>query len=415
MGNVKQYCAGFLGMALMGGCASTPDLSPGNPLPGIGLGASGNSIILSWAEEGPLARQMNANSTLTLVASYDTARGPVSNEVVTTARPSMQHRAVQFDLPNILKNTPNSQVCFRIVQNRRSIPVRIAQFSESSDAFYYSEWSQMAANNASLRRLEFNKSVLDQSVANYEAGNPSFYEWANERNLARVEQCESLQVDAHGPKPADAITGPEKVSAAKNHCVALFNEVPALYFRHTRRYKQVLEENGVPIRARMTGRTLASEVQREMPAGHRLFSSVSRMVSDLNAYGQGQRYLEANRLPIDDTALDNWVFSGGQVSTVMAVALTESYNACINEAENRFEASYRSWQTIQNSTNLQQRTELLRGACRARFESESNRLERLEGLREEQSANAAEIQRLVDSFAVSLPQKKELISQACPR
>lgn len=404
---VQQLCFSILSAGIVAGCASTPDLSAGNALPGIGLGASGTSILLSWDPESPIGRDLRPNTNLQLVASYDSPSGAVRGEPVSSVRIGSLYSAITFALPESLNNTATGPVCFQIVQNRRPVPVRIARPGESSAGFYYDEWVNVANTDRQLKTLQRDKVNIDQNVMNFEAGDPDFIEWQTNAGLASANDCDRLEVETNNVRPATALRGAAKITAAKQQCVALFSKLPDLRYRG--------KPSLTSTRPGLTPLSLAREIRGNIPDGNRMASVANALISDLTNHAPGRSYFEVAALPLNDnTARSLWDINEGQVTEANAIGLAEAYSGCISETENRIEQSYQSWQDGNDPSLKRQLNEARRAECRTRFQSFAAREERLEIWRARQRETDAKIAELEARSTGALPAEKPLIPEACP-
>lgn len=405
---LQRLSYGLLSAALLQACATTPDLSAGNPLPGIGLEASGSAVFLSWTPDGPLGTQLRPNTNLQLVASYDAQNGTVRGEPIASARVGAIYSGVKFDLPDNLNNVATGPVCFQIVQNRRAIPVRIARPGESSDGFYYNEWVAVANTGRALTALKRDKINIDQNVTNFEAGDPDFIVWRESSGLSSRGDCDSLTLQTSGVRPDTALQGSQRQTAARQQCTALFDRLPNKKFFTD---APTLAE----LRPGLTGRRLAQEVQASVPVGHRLAPVARQIISDLETHGTGRDYFDVAELPlIRTTAEALLLINKGEVSEANAIAFAEAYSGCLAEIEGRFEQSFEAWQASRDPALRQELTRARRSECRTRFDAFQQRDERLNYWLEQQAESDAKIAALENVAAVSLPNQKPLIPEACP-
>ncbi len=395
-----RVMAAVLGVGLAG-CATGASLSAGNALPGIALNAAGPSVLLSWDPEGPLGRQMTARTPVQVVASYPSARGPVTGEPVARATVDGSFAGLKFDLPDRLQQAPTGPVCLRLALRGRAIPVRIPDAGQTSDGFVYSEWESHAALGAQREALEQRRRVAETNLARVSTPGNEFEEWRQARGLSSEAQCETLTAQIDTSRPRTALTGAAKEAAARDHCVALFNAFPT-------------SSNGFGDRPGLTGLQLATEVRSALPAGHALRGTADGLLADIRRFGDGQTYLSARALAVDSSTKTSIAVADGRVNAVVATSLLESYTACVSEAEGRFDLSYKSWQETSSTLTQSARNEPLRQECRARFRTEEQRLTQLQQVQEENLAVEAEIEALAARQPEALPAQKSLIPAACP-
>ncbi|MEM9841519.1 MAG: hypothetical protein AAF767_02680 [Pseudomonadota bacterium] len=414
MGRLKAVRGWFAiagGAIVLHGCASTPDLSAGNPLPGIGLEASGPAVFLSWDADGPLGQQLRPNTNLQLVASYDTDNGAVRGEPVANARVGGIYSAIKFDLPDSLNNVATGPVCFQMVQNRRAIPVRIARPGESSDGFYYNEWVSVANSGRALNVLKRDKVNIDQNVANFAGGDPDFVNWQTREGLTSRADCETLTPnfsEMSSVRPDTALQGAQSDRASRQQCVALLDRFPdQRFFIDTPALSR--------LRPGLTGLQLAREMRANVPSTHRLAPVAEQLVTDFQTLGPGRDYFEVAQLPINRATLEGFLsVNKGVVTEANAISLTEAYSGCLSETQARFDQSYQAWQASRDPALRQDLTQARRAECRTRFDSFQQREDRLAYWLEQQAENQAEIDAIESASLVSLPDRKPLIPEACP-
>lgn len=395
-----------IGLAALVGCASTAHLNPGNPLPGIGLGAAGQFVLLSWADDSPLARQMQPRSQVDILASYPTENGPVTNEPISSTSVVAQADGVRFALPEELQHTPTGPVCLRLRANRQIIPVRIPTSLQTSDGFYYAEWEVHATSKARRSSIERRISITEKSIANFEAPDTDFDSWRTRRNLVSVDQCSTLTSQANDARPRSALQGLEKRNAARTHCVALFNS----FTRQMRRLRSSAEGVNNP---KVTPLEAAQEIRNLLPADSTLSSAAQDLVNEVTEFGAGQLYFDTASLAIDEATNRTLLLANGKFTPVTARTILEVRNACISEAETRMDQSYQSWRSNNSNTARAARDIPLQDECRARFQNQANRIEQLEDLMNQRRSLEQELRSVRSTAGSSLPNQKNLIPHAC--
>lgn len=396
----KAATSAAVGLAILAGCATGASLSAGNPLPGIALSANGPSVLLSWDPEGPLGRQLGPRTPVQIVAAYPSERGQISGEPVASAVVDGQFPGLKFDLATRVQQVPTGPVCLRLATRGRAIPVRIPDAGKTSDGFLYSEWEAQAGQEAKRHGLSQRMRIVDTNLARVSAPSGDFDSWRQSRGLSNAAQCETLTADISQERPRTALTGAAKEAAARSHCVALFNDFPN-------------DPAGFEGRSGLTGSQLASEIKQTLPRSHALTGAADNLIADIRRYGAGQVYLSTTGFAVDSATTNSLRIANGRVNEVTATSLLESYNACISEAEGRFELSYRSWRETSSSTVQGGRNEPLRQECRARFRAEDQRLTQLGQVRDEQARLQVELQALSNEKPPPLPAQKTLIPYAC--
>ena len=405
---LKRLSSFVLATCMLQACATTPDLSAGNPLPGIGLEASGNSVLLSWAEDGPLGQLLRTNSNVQLVASYPSESGNVSGEPISSARVGAIYSGVKFDLPDNLRNIATGPVCFRITHNRRSIPVRIARPGESSDGFYYNEWVEISNKSRSLKVLEKDKTTIDRNVENFRAGDTDFITWRDRSGLSMRSDCDNIVVETSTERPKDALQGAQKVVAAKQQCVALFYKIP------TKRFFNDADPLATQ-RPGLTALLLAQEIRSKIPSSSKFSIVANQLVTDLQSYGSGRALFKVAELPLlKSTELSLFTDVEDGLSESDAVSLAEAYAGCLNETENRIDLSYQSWQSSRDPALKAKLTKTRRQECRTRFDSYQQKEDRLQHWLDQQAEIDAQIARLKSASETSLPSRRPLIPYSCP-
>lgn len=380
-------------LVLASSCASTANLAAGNPLPGIGLGASGDAILLSWTEGSPLANRLPPRTQVRVLASYDTEYGKVSSEVVGRSNVRAGFPGIKLKLADALQFAPSGPVCLRLAVGRSPIPVRIPHYDQSSDGFYYDEWASIAAVKGEQKFLETQYQTISSNVENFSEPDPNFEAWRIENNLSSVAQCNTLTNVTPGTKPPTALQGQAKVAAAKRQCVALYKR--AEVFSDFPAVDALLEATAQNATA---------------------YSSAVKMRDDMERYSPGKVYFPGSNLPIVGTLRTMLSVNSDEegVSEVLAKLVIEAYQACETEAQTRFDESVRSWNEVSNPDTLAQREAPLRKLCQARFAREGDRLNRLAEFRGIKAEIEAELNAMNSSQASALPENKRLIPHACP-
>ena len=379
------------------GCVTTDSLQPGNPLPGIGLQAADQNILLSWDPESPVGRSIRGQRRIELVATYPSRGGLVQGERVATAQVHSGLTGVQFRLPDTLQNLPTGPVCLRFSPQRgRSLPVRIAKSGESSDGFYYREWEAKAALVAQHAEMDIDKQRLTTRLAEAEAVGASFARWSADRDIQQASQCETLQPSKITTRPPTALTGSDKVQASRRHCVAQLNR---------------LDNDDEPIPA---SRRIAETLNNVLGASHPQSATVQQMIADTNEFGRGRYILPDEYLPLTQTTSELRRAPGTAIDSVLASAIVDAYSSCRSESENQLEASYQQWLQLRNIEASGAQVEPVRQECRARFESESNRLEAVADMEADLARVETELAAILGTTNTVLPAQKALVGDACP-
>ncbi len=383
-------------------CGSTPNLSPGNPLPGIGLGASNNSVLLSWTPDGVLARQLRPRTRVNIMASYDTEFGPVFNEIISTKSVASGFTGLKFNLPETLRFPPLGDVCLRLAVGRRAIPIRIARQNESIDGFYYDEWAEKAKTSSKKTDINSRLSVVNQNIKNFSSTDSNFELWRKENNLTSVNDCETLATTISYNRPATALEGKAKTTAAAKQCVYLYEQT----VKNPRRFykEQTLAFSDI------------DGIINATKASSRHSNLAKQMQKDFANYSPGKEFFIGSSLPLSSAPLRSRssVKKDGKISEVAARILVEAYEGCKLEAENRFTASFRNWKEVTASTTIAAREEPMRKLCRARFQRQDTRLTRLNEFKQKKAEIEAEQQAYASNKLARLPEKKSLIPHACP-
>ncbi len=377
------------------GCGTTSILSPGDPLPGVGLGASEESILLSWSTDGQLSRRLRNRTKLNILASYSTEFGSVINEVISSNTVTAGFPGLKFNLPKALKLTPLGPVCLRLAIGRKAIPLRIPKPSKSIDGFYYNEWAANAAFFTKKISMQNQLNTITRNVNTFAKPNQDFEAWRLRNNLASVSQCGNWTSITVADEPDTALQGKAKLTAARRQCVALylkkFSANPE-FSKISRIVKAVKTDNIYKV--------LANDMKH-----------------DFVKFSPGLIYFPGSKLPLDQSAYNQSVLEDGEnISLIGAKLLIDSYGACKLEAEKRFEASYTNWKEVNSEKTIAARKKPLAKMCRARFDRDARRVDTLDELRQEKSKIEAELRlfEYEEGKLVVLPKKKLLVSHACP-
>jgi len=383
-------------------CGSTPNLSPGNPLPGIGLGASKNTILLNWAKDGVLARQLRPSARLNILASYNTEYGPVSNEVVSTQSVTYGVTGLKFNLPATLRLPPVSNVCLRLAVGRQAIPIRIAHSNESNNGFYYDEWAQKVQASTKEADIKSNLSIVNQNIKNFSTPDPNFELWREKNNLSSIDDCETLATTISYDRPNTALQGKAKAVASAQQCVYLYNYT----VKNPRRF---VKEKNIAF-SNIDGIIKATK------SSSRHNTLAKQMKSDFEQYSPGKEFFMGSSLPLNSSPLRSRssLNKDGDVSEVAARILVEAYEGCKLEAENRFSASFKNWKEVTASTTISAREKPMQKLCKARFTAQKSRLNRLNEFKQMKSEIEAEYKSFSHEKLADLPEKKALIPHACP-
>lgn len=386
---IRLTCSMVFTVIVLFGCASGPDLRPGNPLPGIGLIASQNTILLSWSQDIPIARNLRPGTRINVIAQYDSKFGPVMNEVLASANTVSNVNGVRLSLKNSLNFTPSGKVCMRLAVGKRPIPLRIARLGESSSGFYYDEWESSAALQSKKASLDAQLRSVENNIQNLSRTNPSFVRWQEENQIFSMQQCSSISIKSKQRRPETALEGEDKIRAAKQQCVALYDGIDNIKMPDIEAINSVL----------------AHESSARL--------SVLQMYRDFKKFKPGKIYFPGSHFPLDQALLDSIMLNKNNLSTVQAGLIVEGYHACKTEALTRFEESLRDWQDVTNSESIAARIAPLQRLCQARFSRDVTRQDRLQEFKV--LKNKLENHRLAldQDKKFRLPQRKQLIPHSC--
>ncbi|GGW78281.1 hypothetical protein [Alteromonas halophila] len=380
----------ILVIMLLTGCASGPDLRPGNPLPGIGLEAAEDTVLLSWSNQGPLARNLQPGTQVNVLAQYDTQYGPVTNEILASTTVRSGINGVKLPLKDALNFSPSGPVCLRLAIGQRPIPVRIARLDESSSGFYYPEWAKVAALEGEKAALQVQLRTVSTNIRNFSQTNPDFTRWQQENQIFNPQQCTSITFASQQTRPETALQGEARAQAATQQCVALYDG-----YKHA---------NLPSIDA------LVAAVANDPSA--RLFAR--QMQHDFAQHRPGKIYFPGSNLPLDGALITSMMVNKDTLTSVQAGIILEAYQACITEATTRFDESLRDWQDVTDSATIAARTAPLQKLCQARFARDNTRQQRLEEFKRIKARLTEEQAALEQQKNALLPKRKPLIPFACP-
>ena len=389
-----QNLAIILTVFLLSSCLSTPPLKPGAPLPGIGLSASKNNILFSWRNDVPIINNLRAGARLNVLASYKTNYGLVTNEVVANAQIRAGLNGVKLPLASSLKFEPTGPVCLRIAAGLKPIPVRVASYEQSSNGFYYREWAQRASQQSQKSNLQAKLTTVNSNIENFSQANPNFVDWQRETQIHSPQQCEQLTVVTSNTRPETALSGKEKISAAKQQCVAL-------YKNFTMGPRKLTLPSVEQLKKAVADNANYEKITQQMRA-------------DFKQFTPGKIYFPYSNLPIDQSTLVPYYRNKGELNEVDARLIIESYQACITEAKTRFEESLRDWQEVTNPKTIEARIAPLQQLCRSRFKRNNARVEKLKTFKQTKYTIVQELQLVNRQAQVPLPEQKLLIPNACP-
>jgi hypothetical protein len=361
-------------------------------MPGIGLGATNNEVLLSWSEETPLSKSLRTGSQISVLAYYETEFGPVTNELLDTAKVLPGIPGVKLKLPNSLKRPPIGKICLKLVSGRNTIPVRIPNYSESSDGFYYNEWAHNAKIDSEKSVLQRDSDFRAREISRIKEPDSNFESWRQKNNLTNANQCGSITVTDSLDKPSTALSGQQKLDASKQQCVFLYRNFWRKKFGKDR---ELYSPN---------------ELEKFTPRTSPYYSKVTQFQDDYNKFGDGREYFAESNFPMDSSAIKT--LRSGKNKEVTVRIIVEAYDNCLIEAETRFDDSVRNWKKIMEGT--QSSVEPLQHLCRARFERNSARKNLVIELKQEKTDIDNAIKLLNTAKRAQLPIKKPLVNYACP-
>ncbi len=385
--------------SVLSGCASTPQANPGDKMSGVDIASEGQKILFSWNLNAPVASRVGNGSRLELVASYQSDLGPVTGEVIAKAQPDSRFNGVNFELPKRLKFIPTGPICLRVSDQRSAIPLRVPMFGETNDGFLHPEWESQTAINTERAVISEKLESVQKARKMFSSTDNEFETWKRSKGLTSASQCETLTATSNSSRPLSALTGQAKVNAARNQCVRQFHE---------------FTDQLLVIRPYLTHKVLAAELLDKLPQGHRLRSTATGLIRDIDTYGIGRKYLTASELGIDSTTFAAINAANGRISTVAASAIVESYQACLSEAEGRMQQSYESWMNQTSQSTIEARSEPIRQECRLRFSIEGQRTGELNKLDMAVIRLQSQLNALPQARGTLTSSNREIYRNACP-
>ena len=133
------------------------------------------------------------------------------------------------------------------------------------------------------------------------------------------------------------------------------------------------------------------------------------MIADTNEFGRGRYILPDEYLPLTQTTSELLRAPGTAIDSVLASAIVDAYSSCRSESENQLEASYQQWLQLRNIEASGAQVEPVRQECRARFESESNRLEAVADMEADLARVETELAAILGTTNTVLPAQKALV------
>ncbi len=391
-----KSCTFFGALVLVAGisaCGTTAKLSQGTPLSGVGLGASKESILLSWSKDGQLSRILRDRTQVNILASYNTEFGLVSNEIISSNRVKAGFPGLKFGLPRKFKLAPSGPVCLRLAIGRKAIPLRIPKPTESIDGFHYSEWASNVSIFTKKAAIQYQLNTISRNINNFSKPDRNFETWRLENNLNSVNQCENLTSISVSDRPTTALARKARQPATRQQCVALY----------------LKKFGSFPIFSDI------SEIVKSVEDNGTYLALAKGMKGDFTKYYPGKVYFPGSGLPIDSSSYGA-LLDGENISPVGGRLLLESYEACKLEADKRFKASYSNWKEVNSTKTIAARKKPLANMCRARFARDAQRIEKLGELQQVKSKIEKDLRQFKkeEDKVVVLPDKKLLVSHACP-
>ena len=374
-------------------CNSTSKLSPGNPLPGIALAASGDTVLFSWTTDVPISRSLRPNTNIVILAQYDTKYGEVVNEVIANTRIRAGINGVKLKLADTLRLTPSGPVCLRIAVNKMPIPIRIATYEQSSNGFYYPEWSDNVKLASTKKSIKQSNANIEKNIQNFSKTDPQFIKWQAENNIYAPEQCNELNITTNSTRPSTAIQGEGKLDAAKEQCVALYQNFSW----------------GEPANYLPSPEQLISASQNKANQ----LEAIEELKQDLSKFTNPKIYFPFSKFPIDFSLIYQVWGNQQKLSEGIAGLVIEAYQACKTEVSTRFDESYNDWLMVSNPQDIKARIEPLRRICRAKFVRDGERVSRLAEFQKEKIQSDMELDELNKQLHSRLPNQKALIPFAC--
>lgn len=342
----------------LAGCAET-QLQAGSALPGLALQAEGSKLMLAWSPRSPLASSVRRGERFDLAASYRSTGGLVTGERVATAQADVTQNAVQFALPDRLRNEPTGNVCLRIVRrNRQSVALRVrGAAGTTADAFRYAPWERVVAVGTQRAEIAAENAAVQRGVNQTMKSLQENRSWQRKRGFNDAADCEGVSSSYTVVRPRGAVERDLQDVESRKQCVYQFSNLP-------RQFDMDSGNHDAPA-------ILAAKVARLLSGG-----PDARLGNQLNADVQQhaealapnfQPRLDNDRLGITSATTISILGGDGDIDRTSASAIADAYDVCLDEARDQFALAYEAWRLEANFDFQAERTKIIRDECLASF------------------------------------------------
>jgi hypothetical protein len=367
------------------------------------LQAEGESVMLAWAPDSPLARQFRRGSMVNLVADYQSADGDVSGERLASSQVDTSRNAVVFTLPEQLGRVPTGNVCLRLISDRRqAIPLRIVAVGQSSDAFRFAEWEERAVNGTTRRDLTAVTSAVEQNLTTLAGSASEFRNWQDARGIQTIEQCNDIRATYDIKSPDTAIAEDKRGVESRRQCVSQVGG-EARWMNSCSGCQLEAAALASDIVASLMGRpqlARAREMQGDV-ATHKDVLPLREYLLDVRRLGM----TESTRAAIRENK--------GVIDGPIAAAIVSAYNVCLDEAGSQFRQSYDAWQAELNTPIAEERTAVLQEECIDVFEGGQRTAERIRDQELRLATLRSEIDQLSAVPSLAAVKNRSLIGEDC--
>lgn len=367
-------------VSLLAACATV--VTPGAPMRGTHLDASGNWVTLQWDADSPVAKMLAGRSSLYLLARIQTVDSAEHRDLIAQGTINRVGRSALFELPSRLDYVPIGEVCLAIVDplSKLPLPIREAGHTDASAGFTIPGFSGRIRESSEAYARQNRVVELEASKARIEARLTQFEKWRIERGLSQASHCLNLSAPL---SEESFVSFPNARASARESCMYRFTR--AKKFGSEQGLKHVLNEMAVHY----------EDIKKRLSKGEResIFIKYDKMYTgfsaDLDAFTP-KLISPLYRPPLESDYFSIGAFASeinmtNKISLGAASALLESYGQCIDEAEHQIQLILEAQEHRKQSAAQRQNAaeKFVRNECKGKFQDANIKRQELESAEQE--------------------------------
>ncbi|MBA3756590.1 MAG: hypothetical protein H0X02_10335 [Nitrosomonas sp.] len=353
---------------------------------------SGNTLVLTWDKQHPLARQLQSDSNIRIRADYR-VDGRLISEALASSRGSVDRR-VAFVLPHKLRSLPDGEICLYIQPSNRGIsilPIRAASCSHvDTGGFRYPAWETLLLENMRQQVAEYTQSKLKNELQSIQTRVTSNEKILLNKGVKKLEDCAQIAPGStqliEKERPFDVVEAAQHDTATRKICIRQMRN---------QNMKWMLDVSDL-IKNHMTEKetfsTYRNKAQIFLRDWNKWFSSVgAEYRPEIGTENDSLPIVSTTWIPIIEAYKKKHALKSDQISLsksdriALSGALLDAYEGCIEDTRKQLMTKLIAWQKQLQSKPVRDReyVEYARQECRKEVEENQKLMTRATELKQQ--------------------------------